>query len=724
MTPQLTGKNKPHMPESSSSVCIPKRCIPWPAAGLLLVAITFSAYFPALGGGYIWDDDDYVTANDTLRSVQGLGRIWGEIGATPQYYPMVHTSYWLEYHLWGLNPAGYHLVNVLLHATSAMLLWRLLARLGLPGAWAAAAIFAVHPVHVESVAWITERKNVLSGVFYLSALLAYLRFGFEPGETTPRNTRRRWYGLSLLLFLAALLSKTVAGSLPAAVLLILWWKRGRIRWVDVYPLVPFFVLAIALGLLTATMEKHHVGAQGGEWNFSPADRCLIAGRALWFYAGKLVWPTYLTFIYPRWQIDSGSWWQYLFPGMALAVIAVLWLLGRRIGRGPLAAVLFFAGTLVPALGFFNVYPMRYSFVADHFQYLASLGLIVLAVGAGAQAVTGRGTRGRQAGVAFVACLVVVLGALTWRQGHVYANLQTLWRDTLTKNPAAWLAHNNLGLILSENGNVDEAIAHLDEALRLFPDYVEAHNNLGIALAGQGRTDEAIRHYTRALQLQPNHPEVHTNLGAALARQGSIEDAIAHHTKALRLQPKLAEAYNNRGNAYGKMGDFARAITDCTKAIELKKDYLDAYNSRGHAYVALGQYERAIGDYSKVIELRPDRAEAYNDRGHAWDSLHDYDRAIQDYSKVIELKPGYVPAYCNRGIAYGAKGDYERALRDQSKAIELKPDFADSYNNRAVTYYTLKEYDTSRADVKTCRELGGTPNPDLLKRLAEIGEGTQ
>ena len=694
------------------------------ALGAMIVAATFSAYFPALGGGYIWDDDDYVTANDTLRSVQGLGRIWGEIGATPQYYPMVHTSYWLEYHLWGLNPAGYHLVNVLLHATSALLLWRLLARLGLPGAWAAAAIFAVHPVHVESVAWITERKNVLSGVFYLSALLAYLRFGFEPGETTPRNTRRRWYGLSLLLFLAALLSKTVAGSLPAAVLLILWWKRGRIRWADVYPLVPFFVLAIALGLLTATMEKHHVGAQGGEWNFSPADRCLIAGRALWFYAGKLVWPTYLTFIYPRWQIDSGSWWQYLFPGMALAVIAMLWLLGRRIGRGPLAAVLFFAGTLVPALGFFNVYPMRYSFVADHFQYLASLGLIVLAVGAGAQAVTGRGTRGRQAGVAFVACLVVVLGALTWRQGHVYANLQTLWRDTLTKNPAAWLAHNNLATVLVTQRKFDEAIAQASEALQLNPNYPEAYNNRGVAHGGLGDFPQAVQDCTKALALRPDYVEAFRNRGNAYVGMGDCKQAIADYTKAIELKPGYAETYYDRAIAYRKKEEYKPAILDFTKAIELQPDFAEAYNNRGETCIVQGDYDQGIRDCSQAISMKADYAEAYGNRGNAYGRKGDLGRAIADCSQAITLKPDLAEAYYSRGTALLMQDDYDRAAADYSKAILFKPGWASAYKNRAVAYCYLKQYDQAWADVKTCRQFGGTPDPDLVAKLREATGRTE
>lgn len=342
--------------------------------GLLLAVSVFIAYQPVLRGGFIWDDDDYVTNNWTLHDFNGLKHIWFDTQATPQYYPLVHTTFWLEYHAWKLNPVGYHVVNVLLHALGSILLWRVLKRLELPGAWLAAAVFALHPVNVESVAWITERKNVLSAVFFFAAAWAYLRFA---GESEGKKRRWSWWLAALCLFVCALLSKTVACSLPAVLLLVRWWKKKRLQAGDVLPMVPFFIAGLWLGLQTARLEEHHVGASGAEWSFSLGERCLIAGRALWFYAGKLVWPVKLTFVYPRWQMDAGIWWQWLFPAAALAIVATLWFARKRIGRGPLVAVLVFAGALFPALGFVNVYPMRFSFVADHFQYLASIGIIVL-----------------------------------------------------------------------------------------------------------------------------------------------------------------------------------------------------------------------------------------------------------------------------------------------------------------------------------------------------------
>jgi hypothetical protein len=319
-----------------------------------------------------------------------------------QYYPLVHTSFWLEYHLWQLDPFGYHLVNVLLQAVNAILLWRVLEKLQVRGAWLAAAIFAIHPVHVESVAWISERKNLLCGAFYLSSLLAYLRF--RPLGTVPRgsaerqagetpaplrnqpveNRLGRWYWLALALFVGAMLSKTVACTLPVTILVVTWWKRGSIKQRDLGLVTPFLAVGAALGFVTVWVEIYRTGASGAGWSFTSFDRVLIAGRALWFYAAKLLWPENLTFIYPRWTIDAGDWRQWMFPLGAALVALALWAMHRRIGRGPIAAAAFFIITLGPALGFFNVYPMRYTFVADHYQYLASIGLIVAVVAAGAR----------------------------------------------------------------------------------------------------------------------------------------------------------------------------------------------------------------------------------------------------------------------------------------------------------------------------------------------------
>ena len=504
----------------------------WPWS-LLLLCLVVAAYLPTLRCGFIWDDNAYVTENGTLRDLAGLESIWLTPAATPQYYPLVHTSFWLEYHVWGLLPLGYHCVNVLFHALAAILLYETLLRLRVPGAWVAAAIFALHPVQVESVAWVTERKNVLSAVFYFAAALAYLRFSPLQETESPVKPRWTWYFMALLLFVAALLSKTVTCTLPVALLLVRWWKTGKLRWVDARLLLPFFVVAAGLGWATAWLERHQVGAEGPEWALTFAQRLLIAGRALWFYAEKLAWPASLTFVYPRWEINAAAWWQWLFPAAAVAAVVALWRMRSRIGRGPLVAVLFFAATLGPALGFVNVYPMRYSFVADHFQYLGAIGLMTLFAAWASRWPWWT-----------IGLLLAVLAALTWQQTGIYRDYQSIWHDTLAKNPGCWMAWNNLGLDFLQKGKVDDAMRSFDKSLAINPRDPEANYNLGNAYLQKGQLDAATAQYRRALDLNPNLAEAQSNLGNTLFQMGQMAEAIAHWQRAVELEPSNAAALNN------------------------------------------------------------------------------------------------------------------------------------------------------------------------------------
>jgi tetratricopeptide (TPR) repeat protein len=538
-------------------------------AAAALVAAVAAAYAPVVECGFVWDDDRHVTANETLRSAAGLARIWLSLGATPQYYPMVHTSFWLEYRLWGLEPAGYHVVNVALHALCALLVWRVLLRYPLPpaAAFVAAGVFALHPVHVESVAWISERKNVLSAAFTLGSLLAYLHFlGSERAGPRPR---RRLYALSCALYLGALASKTVACTLAPALLLLVWGRRRRILPRDVLPLLPFFAAGIAAGLLTVWMERHRVGAVGADWELSLAERLLVAGRALWFYAAKLVWPVDLSFIYPRWQIDAAVGWQWLYPASAAALLFALFTARDRIGTGPFVAIAFFAGTLVPALGFFDVYPMRFSFVADHFQYLASLGPIALGVALAERCARGLGPRGPALFAGAAALVLVLLGSLSHRRVAIYRDAESLWTATLERNPQAWIAYTNLGVIAEERGESERAIGLYRQAIRVEDRAEMAHSNLGSSLARAGRVEEGLAHLRRAVELEPRFTAAQLNLGNALAAQGRLDLAISHYRAATRADPRAAEAHRNLGIALLALGDLEGAIGALRRAVELR-----------------------------------------------------------------------------------------------------------------------------------------------------------
>lgn len=538
--------------------------------GVLLVLATFAAYGPVYTAGFIWDDDDYVTQNACLRDVDGLNRIWFDPSATPQYYPLIYSTFWLEYHLWGLQPMGFHLVNVLLHIAGGLLLWRILTILQLPGAWLAAAVFTLHPVQVESVAWITERKNVLSTVFYFLAALAYLKFlGLDTAVSGTKN-RWRFYCLALSLFIAALWCKTVTCSLPAALLLVLWWKKPCLRWRDVLPLAPFFLIGLGMGLLTAWLEKNHVGANGGDWSLTLTERCLIAGRALFFYAAKLLWPAELVFIYPRWHVDVALWWQWLFPLGAVFSLIGLWLTRRITGKGSLVAVLFFCGTLFPALGFIDIYPMQFSFVADHFQYLAGIGIIVIAVSATSRFFERRPGFGRWP-TTLAALLLLMLGIRTWQQCHIYKDLETLWSDTLSKNPRCWMAHTNLGRIRAHEGKLDEAESHYLAAIAVHPENEVLLYNYGNLLTRMRRYDEAYNHISHALRIAPDYAEAHNNLGVILFQEHRFDKAAVEYKQAIIYKPGYADAYFNLSIALANEQKNEEAIAAAQQALSLKPD---------------------------------------------------------------------------------------------------------------------------------------------------------
>lgn len=514
-----------------------------------------------------------------LRSLDGLRDIWFKLGATQQYYPLLHSAFWLEAKLWGDYVLGYHLVNVLLHVIAACLVVTLCQRLSIKGAWLAGAIFALHPVNVESVAWISEQKNTLSLVFYLLAALSYLRFD---DARKPRD-----YAIASALFACALLTKTVTASLPAALLVVFWWKRGRpdarergrhIAWKrDVLPLVPWFVVAAASGLFTAWVERHLIGAEGSEYNLDLLQRALLAGRVIWFYFDKLLWPSNLMFTYPHWTVDAKVAWQYAFDAGLIALAAWFWSLRSRT-RGPLAALLFFGGSLFPVLGFLDIYPFRYSYVADHFVYLASLGVIVPLSAAATMAYEEiSAPASRRAAQAAVGALLATLAVLTNLQSRIYLDSKTLYRATLERNPDDWMAHQNLGLIYSRGARYrPEAITQFEDVIRLKPEHNRAHYNLGLQLFISGRGPEAIEPFQKAIQYAPKNLLIVGNslefLGTIYTSMpGRLPEAIATLDSAVALRPNDGESRHALGLALEKAGHAAEAKVQLDSAAVLRPD---------------------------------------------------------------------------------------------------------------------------------------------------------
>jgi tetratricopeptide (TPR) repeat protein len=637
------------------------------AAGIFLAAL--ATYWPVLHAGFIWDDDGFVTRTD-LRTLHGLRRIWTDLGATEQYYPLLHSAFWVEWHLWGNTAAGYHLVNVLLHATAACLLALVLRRWSVRGAWLAALLFALHPVCVESVAWIAEQKNTLSTVFYLLASYVYLGAEAEGGEGRSSVPSLGRYGWASLFFVLALLSKTVAATLPAALLVALWWRRGKLTRREVAPLVPWLILGAAAGLFSGWVERTYIGASGAAFALSFGQRCLLAGRAIWFYLGKLLWPANLIFIYPRWTVDARAPWQYLFPLAALAVIAGLWGL-RRASRAPLAVGLIFVGSLFPTLGFFNVYAFVFSYVADHWQYLASLAVLAAAAAVAVRLPPRLGSAlVRAFAWTLIAAVPAILGVLTWKQARTYRDVETFYRTILARNPACWLAQDNLGAVLANTGRLPEALVHYEAALQLNADFPQTYNNFGNALARLHRWPEAFAAYRRALELRPGFVEAEYDWGNALGELGRFAEAAAHYETAVRIRPDYPEAQYGWANALANQGQVDLAMPHYLEALRLRPAYPEARANYGLALVSAGQPAEAARQLEAALRLRPDYAEAHAYLGLALARGGRLPEAVAEYQASLRLNPDDADTHRQLALALRALGRPEEAAREFELAERL------------------------------------------------------
>jgi protein O-mannosyl-transferase len=643
------------------------------AALCLSLGLSLACYGPSLRGQLLWDDDAHVTPTE-LQGSQGLVRIWTDLHATQQYYPALYSAFWVEHRLWGSSTLGYHLANVMQHALSAALIVLLLERLCVPGAWIAGLLFAIHPVCTESVAWIAEQKNTLSLVFYLLAAHAYLVFEERRGSRPAIAA----YLTATLFFVLALLSKSVTATLPAALLVLAWWRRGRLAVRDAVPLAPWFAASFTSGILTALVEKTLVGARGPDFAMSIGEHCLLASRILWFYLGKTVWPSSLAFFYAHWNVprESGSWIPYL--AACLALTAALALLARRV-RGPLAAWLLFAGALFPALGFFDVYPFVFSYVADHFQYLALPPAFALAA-AGAAMAWRRLPRAARpilalAGIAAGATLVGESRSLS----RLYTDPVTHYEGILRRTPDSWLAHNNLGLCYAARGDTAAALAHYQEALRLYPAYAKAHDNLGSLLAFMpGRINEAVAHGEQAVRLEPGNAKAHYNLGISLALQpGRLEAAIGEFRTAIRLLPNSAEAHNNLGNALSlEPGRMPEAIREFHEAIRLKPNYAEAHVNLGNALLAEpGSLNDAISEFREAVRIRHGDAQAHLGLAEALSHSGPPDaRALDEYREAIRLRPDGLQARLGLAQLLGSMpGHQAEAVEAYAEALKLEPD---------------------------------------------------
>jgi len=638
---------------------------------VLLAAVTILAYRPAWHGGFLWDDDDYIINNELLTASHGWQRIWFSLDSPSQYFPLTYSTFRVEHALWGLHTTGYHWVNLLLHVGNALLVWAVLARLGVPGSWLAAAIFALHPVQVESVAWITERKNVLMGFFFLLTLLAWIA---SVGE----RTRRQWifYCLALIFYVLALSAKTTACTLPAALFLILWLQKKPITMGRLMQIVPFVMLGVGMGLLAVWWEHYHQGTNRAAFTFlSPIERILVASRAVWFYLSKIFWPSNLTFIYPRWNISPADLLDYIWVLMGIAACVAIYFIRRYFGRSVEVAAAFFVATLSPVLGFIMLFTFRYTFVADHYQYLACIGPIALA-SAGIVSFSAKFTQYRVVIVSAALLVVASLGTLTWRQAATYSDVETLWRTTLARNPESWMAHTNIGLVLFQKGQIDDAIAHYRSALQIQPDWWDAEYNLGTALSAKGEVDEAILHSEKAVAMRPIDADAQVSLANLLFQKGRIDEAIAHYQKAITIRPEDFLARYGLGHALLEKGELDSAIQACRSALLIRPLDADCHTTLAIALEEKGNPAEAIQHYNKALELAPKSIATLTNL--AWLLATSQDASLRNGLKAVELATqadrlvGGTNALVLRTLAaaFAENGEFADAIRTARSAMQL------------------------------------------------------
>jgi protein O-mannosyl-transferase len=598
----------------------------------VLFLLTFAAYIPAMRGGFIWDDDKLLFDSPIIKAADGLQRIW--FSTEPfDYFPLSYSAFWLQWRLWGLHTSGYHLVNIFLHALGVLLLWRVLLRLRIPGAWLVALVFALHPVCVASVAWISELKNTLSMVFYLPAILFFLYFEEEG--------LGRWMSLALGAFLTALLAKSSVVMLPVVLLLCVWWRRKKITFRDGLRTLPFFALSLVFGLLTIWFQHHR--AMQGDMPEGPdfAQRLVTASSAVWFYILKIIVPLNLSMIYPKWDVDPGA-LGYSLPALLSVTLAVLlWCFRKSWGRPFCFGLGCFVATMLPVLGFVQMTFAKQTAVADHWQYAAMPCVLALIVGPLVKFFTCEPRR-TKFGVSLALTVLSTLFALTWVRAGVFKNLESVARDTIRKNPGSWVAHNNLADALDAQGRTDEAITEYGAAMRVNPEFIEAYNNLGVALANRNRLDEAIPFLYEAVRLKPDYPENRKNLALVLARAGRTAEAAAQCMETLRQQPGMTDAR-----------------------------YL-----LGRLYFVSGNLREAVGHFSMVLNANPNDIETLNDlatiRATAPDpQLRNGADAVELAGRCCKLTDyKNAQALVTLAAAYAEQGRFDEAIKTAQNAMEI------------------------------------------------------
>ena len=644
----------------------------------VLLVIVVLAYSPAIRGGFIWDDATWTTNNPLNVDPAGIFKYWTAQHGS-DYWPLTGSVFWLQYQLWGDNASGYHLVNVLLHAGCAILLWLVLAKLPMPGAWLAAAVFAVHPVNVTSVAWITELKNTLSMLLYLLTLLAWLRFDdaqhkrFDDAQHKRFDDKRKtlWYILAIACFALALLAKTSIVMLPVVLLGIAWWRRKTIAWRDLLLAAPMFALSALAGAVTVFFQYSRAITTDIAAPAGPLAQAAMAGKVVWFYLYKTVWPVELTIVYERWDATASALTDFLPLIAAILLATVIWLFRKRWTRPFAMGLGYFAVTLLPVMGLLNMSFMQHSFVSDHLQYVSIIGVISLIAGLAWWPFRNLGFWLKALAAVLAACVVGGLAMMTWQRAHTFASAEALWRDVTEKNPTAAVGWDSLAMALAKNE--------------------------------QTRT-EAINCYSRAIELSPDNASTYVNRGGLYISMNKLEQAMADFQAAAAIEPELASAHGNIGLIYSEMRKYDEAMAAYNRALASDPTHVASYSGRGKIHMLRGETEKAMEDFDRAVRYAPHIALTHYNRGNVHVRLKDFKAAIGDFTRAIELDPEMMAAYFNRGVAYQATGLHQLAIDDFTKAIELTPGLTEMYLLRARSHNALGRTEMTIRDLQTALPL--------------------
>jgi tetratricopeptide (TPR) repeat protein len=672
----------------------------WTVVGVcfFLAAITFIVFGQTFHYDFVnYDDDDYVYENPVVQKGLTLrGIIWAFTHIHSfNWHPLTWISHMLDCQLYGLNPGGHHLTNVLLHTAAAILLFLVLRRMTgfLWRSAFVAAVFAIHPLHVESVAWVSERKDMLSGVFFMLTLWAYVRY-VEKSEVqlgwgaSRRPKSKVWYGLTLLFFALGLMSKPMLVTLPFVLLLLDYWPLNRFELSTlnsdesragpqhstkralrlVLEKIPFFALSAASCVVTLFAQTELIQP------FENISLSLRVGNALISYVaylGQMFYPAGLAVFYP-YPVHSLPIWRIIAAVSVLVSISAGVFFWRRTRPYLLVGWLWYLGMLVPVIRIVQVGAQAR---ADRYTYLPQIGLYLLLTWAVAELCAGW----RHRRVVLGGCATVILVALILcarAQTAYWRNSESLWTHTLACTSDNFVGHYGLGCALLKKGSVDEAIAHFQKALQIKPDYAGAHYDLGNALLKKGSVDEAIVQYQKALQIKPDYVGAHNNLGNALRKKGNVDEAITHFQKALQIKPDYAEACYNLGNALLQKGSVDEAIVQYQKALQISPDFAEALNNLGGALLQKGSVDEAIVQYQKALQIKPDYAEALNNLARVLAtcpqaSLRDGAKAVALARRANQLTGDGNPVVLGTlAAAYAEAGRFPEAVETAKRALDL------------------------------------------------------